>query len=141
MAVRLLGHAPWELAAEPLTKLLGPEPAQEIRLAAINALAAQPRPEVAALLMKDWRSYSPALRREVTEAMLRQPERVAALLDEVQAGRVKPGDLDSARVQQLLKSNRPDIRDRAVKLLQNNLPAERKQVLERYQAALKLPGH
>src|SRR5439155_18716552 len=35
---------------------------------------------------------------------------------------------------------RLEIRDRARKLLQDNLPAERKQVLEHYQAALKLPG-
>ena len=114
--------------------------AQETRLASINALAAQPRVEVARLLMKSWRSYSPASRREVTEAMLRQPAHIKVLLDELDAGRVKPGDLDASRVQQLVNSKNPEIRERSRKLLRENLPAERKQILERYQAALKLSG-
>ncbi len=39
---------------------------------------------------------SPALRREVAESMLRQPDRARFLLDELEAGRVAPGDLDAA---------------------------------------------
>jgi putative heme-binding domain-containing protein len=111
---------------------------QEVRLAAVRALAAQPRSEVAGLLVKDWRSYTPAVRREVTEALLRQPDRILFLLQEVEAGRIKPGDLDAIRTRQLVNSSRPEIRDRARKLLQENLPAERKQVLERYKPALTL---
>lgn len=137
-AVRLLAHAPWETAEPVLSRLLSEEAAQELRLATVRALAAHPRPEVAGLLVKGWRGYTPALRREVTEALLRQPDRILFLLNEVEAGRIKPSDLDALRTRQLVNHNRSAIRDRARKLLQENLPAERKQVIERYQSALTL---
>lgn len=137
-AVRLLAHAPWTTAEPALTQLMAQDGFQEIRLAAVRALAAQPRPEVPGLLMKAWPGSTPAVRREVTEAMLRQPDRIRFLLKEVEEKRIKPGDLDTLRTRQLVNHSQPDIRDHARKLLQENLPAERKQVLERYQPALKL---
>jgi putative membrane-bound dehydrogenase-like protein len=139
-AVRLLAHAPWEIAEPALTRLLPDETLQDLRLAAVRALAAHSRAEVPGLLMKSWPSYTPALRREVAEAMLRQPDRIRFFLKEVEAGRVKPGDLDALRTRQLVNHKQPDIQQLARKLLQENLPAERKQVLEKYQAALQLKG-
>ncbi len=139
-AVRLLAHTPWQNAEPVLMRLLGEEAVQEVRLAAVRALAAHPRAEVAGLLVKGWRSYTPAVRREVTEALLRQPDRILFLLQEVEAGRIKPGDLDALRTRQLINHGRAEIRERARKVLQENLPAERKQVLQRYQAALTLPA-
>jgi putative membrane-bound dehydrogenase-like protein len=139
-AIRLLAHLPWAKAGPALTRLLTEDPAQEIRLAAARSLAAQPGPEVTAVLLKSWRGSGPALRREVSEALLRQPERTLALLKEIEAGRVRPGDLDAARVRQLLASPRADIRDLSRRLLRDSLPADRKQVLVRYQAALYLKG-
>jgi putative heme-binding domain-containing protein len=90
--------------------------------------------------MKAWRTYTPAVRREVIEAMLRQPDRLHVLLDELEAGRIKPSDLDATRTRQLLKHGRPEIRARARKLLQDNVPADRRQVLEQYQSALTRSG-
>jgi putative membrane-bound dehydrogenase-like protein len=139
-ALGLLAHAPWPAAGPALMGLVQSEPAQELRLAAVRALAAHPRPEVARFLLEGWGSYTPALRREVTETMLRQPDRIRAFLDAVQAGRIKAGDLDAQRRQQLVHDPRPDIRQRARKLLRGSRPADRRRVLRRYQAALKLKG-
>jgi putative membrane-bound dehydrogenase-like protein len=140
-AVRLLAHAPWKTAGPALTHLLTDETVQEIRLAAVRALATHSRPEVADVLLKSWRGYTPAMRREVTEAMLSQPDRAFVFLDAVEAGRVKPGDLDPQRGRQLVNHRRAEIRMRAQKLLANNLPADRKKVLEKYKATLKLEGN
>ena len=140
-AVRLLAHAPWHIAGPPLTGLLAAGNPQEIRLAAVRALAAQTQPEVAGLLLKSWRAYTPALRREVTEALLRQPDRIRTLLKEVKAKRVRPGDIDVQRSRQLLKHRLPDIRKQAEALLSNNLPADRRKVLEAYRAALQLKSN
>jgi putative heme-binding domain-containing protein len=90
--------------------------------------------------MKSWPAYPPALRREVTEAMLRQPDRALFLLGEIEAKRVRPGDLDAQRQRQLVNHGKAEVRDKAKKLLQGALPAERKKVLEQYAAALKLKG-
>jgi putative membrane-bound dehydrogenase-like protein len=138
-AVGLLAHAPWDTARPVLEGLLD-DASQEVRLAAVRALAAQPRAEVAGLLLKGWRGYTPAVRREVSEAVLRQPDRILVLLQEVEAGRIKPADLDPQRSRQLMGHPRADVRERARKLLEHSLPADRKQVLERYRAALKLKG-
>ncbi len=137
-AVRLLAHAPWDTAGPALAGLLGPENAQELRLAAVRALGAQPRPEVTTLLLRSWRAYTPALRREVTEAMLRQPSRIRELLKAVEAKRVRPADIDVLRTRQLVNHKLADIRDRARTLLRSNLPADRKKVLDAYRAALTL---
>lgn len=139
-AVRLLAHAAWAQAGPVLTGLVTEDGPQELRLAATRALAAHAQPEVSKTLMQAWRSYTPPVRREVTEAMLRQPDRILFLLDEIAAGRVKPGDIDVARTRQLLGHGRADIRERARKLLQDNLPADRKETLARYRPALKLNG-
>src|SRR5262249_19457278 len=113
-AIRLLAHAPWATAGPVLANLLA-EDAQEGRLAAVRSLSAQPDPEVGRLLMKSWAGYTPALRREVLEAMLRQPDRTALLLDEVEMGRVRPGDIDALRTRQLVNHGKADVRDRARK--------------------------
>ncbi len=139
-AIGLLAHAPWKTAAATLPALLADEPAQEIRLAAVRALAAHPREEVPAILVKSWRSYTPAVRREVMEALLRQPDRALAFLKAIEAGQIRANDVDPQRSRQLVNHPRADVRTLALRLLKGNLPADRKQVLERYQAALKVKG-
>src|SRR5262249_40286734 len=114
-AVALLAHAPWTTAGPMLSQLLADDSGQEMRIAAVRALAAHPRPEVPGILMKSWRGYLPAVRREVTEAMLRRPEWIVLFLDEVEAGRVKPGDVDPQRSRQLANHGKAEIRDRAQK--------------------------
>jgi putative membrane-bound dehydrogenase-like protein len=140
MAISLLAHAPWAEAAAVLDRLLGEGVPQDVQLAAVRALAAHPRLEVAAVLLKGWRSYTPALRREVSEALLRQPDRILALLREIESGNVKPADLDPQRAKLLMNHPQAAVRDKARKLLEHSLPADRKQVLQRYAAALKLKG-
>lgn len=137
-ATRLLAHAPWEVAGRPLTELLDDEQPPAVRLAAVRSLAAHPRPEVTTLLLAGWRGYTPAVRTEVLEALLRRPDRVAALLDAVEAGRVKPGDIDVARARRLMANRDAKTAARAAKLLKDSLPADRKDVLAKYQPALTM---
>ncbi|GIW82733.1 MAG: cytochrome c [Gemmatales bacterium] len=138
-AIDLLAHAPWEIARPALTRLLDAKE-QRLRLAAVSSLAAHRQRDVAKILMADWRRYTPALRREVAQAMLRSVDRIEFLFDELEAGRVKPGDFDRILVRQLLRHRRPEIRERAKKLLSENVPADRKAVLEKYRDALKVKG-
>jgi putative membrane-bound dehydrogenase-like protein len=139
-AIRLLAHARPETALPILSRLLRDEPIPEVRLAAVRALAVQPSAQVPRLFMESWTTYTPVLRREVMESMLRQPERARFLLDEVEAKRVAPGDLDAPSRDRLLKHVQADIRQRAGKLLQAGTPEQRKQVLQRYRQALMRKG-
>ena len=136
--VRLLAHAPWDAAGPVLTPLLDGEQPPALRLAAIRSLAAHPRPEVTTSLLAGWRSYTPAVRAEVLEALLLRPDRVTALLDAVEAGTVKPGDIDAVRARRLMAMKDAKTAARAAKLLKDSLPADRKEVLAKYQPALTL---
>jgi putative membrane-bound dehydrogenase-like protein len=139
-AIRLLAHARSETALPILSRLLVDDLIPGVRLAAVRALTAQPSADVPRLLMKSWATYTPPLRREVIESMLRQPDRARFLLDELEAKRVAPGDLDAASQKRLLKHAQADIRQRASKLFQAGIPAERKQVFLRYREALARKG-
>src|SRR6185436_5353886 len=105
-----------------------------------SALSGHARPEVPAQLLGAWKKALPALRREILEAMSRRPERVSALLDEIEAGRMTPGELGASLLKQLQNYGDVAIRDRAKKLIQSNLPEERQKVIERYKGALAKEG-
>ncbi|MCI0643011.1 MAG: HEAT repeat domain-containing protein [Gemmataceae bacterium] len=139
-AIRFLAAAPLKDTEKLLVELMNSDPQQEVRLAATRSLSAYQDRQIPALLLKSWRSYSPAVRREVTEALFRNLLRINALLDEIEAKRVRPGDLDAQRTRQLLGHGNATIRERAQKLLSDNLPADRKAVLAKYELALAVPG-
>lgn len=139
-ALRLLSRVSWTAAKSALPPLLADDVPQDVRLAAVRAIAVHTDPAVPELLMKSWRGYTPALRREVTEAMFRTPDRMLVFLHEIGAKRVKPADLDALRTKQLINHKQPNIRVLADKLLRGNLPADRKEMLAKYQAALDLKG-
>ena len=138
-AVRLLVHVPWEKARPVLERLLADDPVQEIRLAAVGALSAHKDPQVAPILMKSWKTYLPAIRREVLEGMARQPDRVEFLLGEIEAGRLGGGELGPTLIRQFLNHGVPATRERTKKLLGSSIE-DRAKVIERYQPALKMAG-
>ena len=138
-AIRFLAHVPWDAARPALEKLLE-DPSQDVRIAAVVALSAHKRPEVAPILMKSWKTYLPALRREVLEAMSRQPERLEFLLGEVEQGRLSGGELGAPLIRSLTNHGNAAIKARAQKALQGNLPEERQKVLDRYKASLSIKG-
>ncbi len=92
-------------------------PIRRLRVAAVQALGAHPDPRVADRLLADWQSYLPAVRRAAVEAMLRDSSRVRRLLAEMEAGRVRPGDLDATQTRRLLQSGDPEIKALAGTLL------------------------
>jgi putative membrane-bound dehydrogenase-like protein len=139
-AVKLLVHLPWDAASPSLAALLGEEQPQEVRIAAVSALSTHGRPEVPAMLMKHWKKALPALRREILEAMGRRPERIQALLGEIEADRMMPGELGAALLKSVLNHGDASIRDRAKKVVQNKMPEERQKTIDRYKAALSLAG-
>ena len=139
-ATRLLAHAPSEAALPTLARLLADEPRPDLRLAAVRALAARSEPDVAARLLDPWSTLTPAVRREVADALIARPARAAALLDAVAAGQVSPGDLEPLQIRRLMDHPDAVLRDRARGLLARSLPADRRAVLDRYKAALNLPG-
>jgi putative membrane-bound dehydrogenase-like protein len=136
-AIQVLASGSWETAGPVLSAVLDDDAEQDLRLAAVRSLAAHSAAEAAPVLLKPWRRYTPVLRREVAEVLARQPDRALLLIAAVEAGEVKPADLDPTVMRRLTSHAKSEIRDRAKKALEASLPADRKEVLEKYQAALK----
>jgi putative membrane-bound dehydrogenase-like protein len=137
-SIRLLGHAPFALASGPLQELLAPQQPGEIQLAAVRALALHDQPPVADLLLIGWTGYSPAVRREVVEALFRRGDRLEKLLTAIEEKKVPPNQLEPARLEQLRKYPEAKLRQRAQALLAGLVAPDRKKVIEDFQTALEL---
>lgn len=140
-AVPLLAHAPWSKAEPVLRRLISEGDDRDLRLAAVRALAAHPRKEVASLLLESWTGYTPAIRREVVEALFQRGERLVVLLEQIESGKIHASELDAIRIRQLLDYRQAEIRQRARKTLHKELPEERQRVLRRYRDALSQKGN
>lgn len=140
-AVRLLSFADWAQAKPLLMSLIGStETPQELRNGAVRSLAAHAGEEVDETLLGLWKQATPALRIELAEAMLRSTTRINTLLDAIENGQIPAGDIDPARTRRLTGSRNKEIASRATKLLKENLPADRKEVMAKYQQSLEING-
>jgi putative membrane-bound dehydrogenase-like protein len=139
-AARLLAFAPLASASGPLAAAIAPQSPQEVQLAAVRALAAQPDPTVPGLLLKAWPQLGPSVRREVLEQLSATPARVAAVLDAVERGQVKPAEVEPTRIAQWKAHRDRAIRARAARLFAGQGGADRKMVIDEYRSALELTG-
>jgi putative membrane-bound dehydrogenase-like protein len=137
-AIRLLGFGPLPSAVEALPALLDSQHPQEIQLAAVRSLSSHTSPRVAALLLEPWSGYSPAVRREVLEALFARTDRVRILLDAMDQKKVLGGHLEPARLDQLRKHPDAALRKRAQKLLVGQVAPARQKIVQDYEAALDL---
>ncbi|MBS0210873.1 MAG: c-type cytochrome [Planctomycetes bacterium] len=143
LAVRLeacdvLRYVAYDTAAPVLKTLAGSEASQPLRARAASVLATFADPRVGLTLLELLPRQSPSVRNVLLDGLIARPERIVALLDAIEAGKLKPGELGVARATQLSKLADVKIRERATKLLASALPADRTKVLDQYQAALKL---
>jgi putative membrane-bound dehydrogenase-like protein len=137
-AVRLLGYGPYSLAASVLPELLTPANPAEIQLAAVRALALHRPAKVAELLLAQWGSYSPGVRREVLEALFARAERIPYLLTAIEHNQVLAGQLEPARVEQLRRHPKADFRQRVHKVLAGQVTPDRHKVVQEFRSALDL---
>jgi putative membrane-bound dehydrogenase-like protein len=108
--------------------------------AAVAAAASHGDAGVAPLLLENYSSRSPSIRREIQTAVFRSEPRIAVLLDEIDAGRIPATELDQTRMQQLARVKNVELKERAAKLIAANRPADRGEVIEKYQPALSRKG-
>jgi putative membrane-bound dehydrogenase-like protein len=137
-AVRLLGRGPYTLAASAAPDLLNPRTPPDVQSAAVRALSLHARPEVADLLLAAWAGYSPAVRREVVEALFARADRLPHLLAALEEKKVLANQLEPLRVEQLRKHPNAKLRERALRVLVGQTAPERQKVVTAYRAALDL---
>jgi len=137
-AVELCGHLP--KSGEDLWQWIGENQDQSIRTAAILALARQPGTDNWQSLLDGFPSDTPAARRAILDGLLTNPDRTKLLLDAIEAGKIKPSELDVSHAKRLTDSRDAEIKERAGKLFAAATPAERAKALEDYQPVLSMPA-
>jgi len=138
-AVRLLRHAGWGGFSGALVPLAAGGD-QEVRLAAINTLAPWSDPAIDEALLADIAAQTPAVRRAVLDASCAQPGRVARLLDAIESGRLAATLLAPDHWKRLTGLADAALQTRATSLQAASQPADRKEVIARYAAALDMAG-
>lgn len=139
-AVQLLGYDDFGRVKETLASLLDARQPQDVQMAAVRTLGGFPSAEIAKLLLDPWRAYTPTLRGEVIEALLARKERIAPLLDAVEGKLVAIGDIPPTRRSLLMRHADVALGDRATALFGRDVLSARKDVIAKFQPALKLAG-
>ncbi len=118
-------------------ELLVPQTPVPVQTAAVATLARINHEASASALLSGWRTFTPALRTQVLDAVLSRPSWTAKLLDELEAKAITPSDIDAARRQRLTAHANKDIRARAAMLLEISANADRQKIVAEFAVKLK----
>ncbi len=106
--------------------------------AAIGSLARLDAIEPWTPLIERFPSESLQIRSAILAGILQRPERIALLLDAIEAGTIKPAEINPVQTNLLLKHGDEKIKERAAKIFGSATPADRQKALEDYQSALAM---
>ena len=136
----LLAFGPFDLSGPALADCFTPATPGDLQLAAVKALSAHTDPKVSELLLKNWASYGPALRREALDALLLHPDRILKLLAAVEAKKVALTDFSLTQAQLLKAHPNAGVRTTAATVFKQTADADRAKVVKDYAPALDLKG-
>ncbi|MGH7946783.1 MAG: c-type cytochrome, partial [Opitutaceae bacterium] len=139
-AIELLGVASYAQSREALTAALSAGQPDTIQAAAIKTLAQHTRPEVTATLVRAWPHYGTKAKAAALAALVAREDRTTALLEAIQAGKIKPTELGASQVQALAQHKTPTIAALAKTTLASVIPPSREQVLAKLQPAVSAQG-
>ena len=127
---------------ERMGSLLEAAHPQEVQRAAMAELATAEQTAVTAYVIERWPRLGPAARRDAGSYLIRGRGRHAALLDAIESGRIRLGEMnfDLERRRFLLRSPAPEIRRRARALFDDAGVVTRAAAIEAMRPALRLDG-
>ncbi|MDI1311054.1 PVC-type heme-binding CxxCH protein [Prosthecobacter sp.] len=126
---------------EPMVlKCLAPTQSAGLQLAALEALGSSPDPAVADILLTAWPTLTPALREKATTLLLSRTDRIAKLLDAVEAKKILPSQLSVAAKATLGRQKTPALAERITKLIGDGSSSNRKAVIDKYAPVMTLAG-
>lgn len=127
---------------ERMGVLLGVEQPRAVQRAAMAELASAGEETVTAYLVERWPYLGPDARRDAGSYLIRGRSRHAALLDAIESGRIRVGEMNFIleRRRFLLRSPEPEIRRRARALFDDVGVVTRADAIEAMRPALELDG-
>jgi putative membrane-bound dehydrogenase-like protein len=132
--------APSDQVFELIRALLMPSQPQELQLAALEALGSYREPAVADMLIDAWPKMTPALRDKATTILLSRTDRIAKLLDAIEAKKITPAQLSVAAKATLGRQKTPALAERIVKLIGDSSSSNRKEVIAKYTSVMSMNG-
>lgn len=120
-----------------LKSLIIPQEQQSVQLAALNTLSLIPDQTVTDYVLEQWPAMTPAVRTASINTFLTSFERVTALLDAIDSGRVQKASVSFYQSVRLMTQRDEAIRRRARSMFANN---DEKKANEKYREALLLKG-
>ena len=135
-ALQLLGYLPD--SGRILTTFALREDLPSYRQSAIGSLARLDVVEPWAALVDRFPGESVQIRSAILDGIFQRPERIALLLDAIEAGTIKPAEITTVQANLLLKHGDAKIRERAAKIFGSATPADRRKALDDYQSVLTM---
>jgi putative membrane-bound dehydrogenase-like protein len=141
-AVQLLARA----GADPerliklLAPLVGPTSPPEVQTAVLDAWALAAGADAAAPILDAWPALTTALRGHALDVLISRPDRLETLLAKLQAGAVKPAEIDQQRRELLINHPDPRLRGIAAEVFAAGSAGSRGEIVERYRPCLSLTG-
>lgn len=141
-AIELLGReqACVDADLDLMGGLLVPQSPPDVQAAIVRRLARISLPRVPELLTVNWARLSPSVRSAILDALLGREAWVSTLLERLESGGIAVSDIDASRRQRLLSHTSSAVKDRAARLLQVPVNADRQAILAQYASALSLAG-
>jgi putative membrane-bound dehydrogenase-like protein len=137
VAIRALRGGRFDAVSPVLEKILESHPPADVEAAAVASLAAFDEPAAGQLILKHWRSFSPAAREQAVPAMLAQTNRIPLLLAAIERGEVERSAIDATARSHLFEMP-GEIAKKSRQLL--DAGGDRQKVVQEYQQALNLQG-
>lgn len=116
--------------------LILPSHTSEVQMAALEALSSIREPAVADILIDAWPKLTPALREKAAGIMLSRTDRIAKLLDAMEAKKILPAQLSAATKATLGRQKTPVLAERIAKLIGAGSSTNRTAVIDKYAAAM-----
>jgi len=141
-AVSLLGQGAFlkNSQATLLSQLLTPRTPPELQSAAVAAFSRDGSPDIAKLILDDWGTREPRLRKQSIALLLSRPTWTTELLRAVEAGVVSAAEMELPQQQALLDHADETIRIAAEKSFTPRTTIGRQEAIDRYTAAMHNNG-
>jgi putative membrane-bound dehydrogenase-like protein len=139
-AIQLLALTSFAQSGQTLVALLNLSEPQLIQLAALNALDHFAGTQIGREVTQRFASFTPRVRSEATNILLKRPERALALLRAIEQGAISPADLSPQQIRFLKNHRDEQARQLAAKVLPATQMTPRQQSIESYNPALTLKG-
>ena len=123
--------------AKLVGEVLVPQSPVPVQTAVVATLARINHEASATALLSGWRTFTPALRTQVLDALLSRPNWTGTLLDQLEAKSIAPSDIDATRRQRLTAHANKDLRERAAKLLDVSVNTDRQKMVAEFAVKLK----